>query len=443
MDISYILDNYEKYGQMLKKRFIKTELLEQIKEYHKLYVAEVHIYNKLGQLKNKLVSAIRQNKHDGITQFPENTFNENTTHETILSYMNSDLILYSKTDLIEMGKILKVITAAKQKSMNDLFVIRNEYVYKMPNLLDDRVVISNNEEHNPCLKTYIHDSTQTQNLPFDQYQLCLKLGIIEDASMIAGNRGYFLTGAGVRLNYALINYALDFVSKKGYKLMYTPHFMNKTNMANVCQLSEFEDSLYELKDDNKFLIATSEQPLTSYFENKTVTGLPIRLAGISTCYRKEASAHGKDTLGIFRVHQFEKVEQFCVTDNKTSNVTMDDMIEVAQEFYESLGLSYRVISIVSGALNNAASIKYDLEGWFAGSGKFRELVSCSNTTDYFSRRLSTKQSNGEHVHMLNSTLCANTRTLCCILETYQTDTGVAIPKVLQKYMNDEIIEFVI
>lgn len=442
MDISYILDNYEKYEQMLKKRFMKTELLEQIKEYHKLYVAEVYIYNKLGQLKNKLVSAIRQNKHDGITHFPENTFNENTTHETMLSYMSIDLILYSKTDLIEMGKILKILTAAKQKSMNDLFVVRNEYVFKLPNLLDDRVIISNNEEYNPCLKTYIHDSTQTQNLPFDQYQLCLKLGIIEDASMIAGNRGYFLTGAGVRLNYALINYALDFVSKKGYKLMYTPHFMNKSNMSNVCQLSEFEESLYELKDD-KFLIATSEQPLTSYFENKTVTGLPLKLAGMSTCYRKEAASHGKDTLGIFRVHQFEKVEQFCVTDNKTSNIIMDNMIEVAQEFYESLGLSYRVISIVSGALNNAASIKYDLEGWFAGSGKFRELVSCSNTTDYFSRRLSTKQPNGEYVHMLNSTLCANTRTLCCILETYQTDTGVTIPKVLQKYMSDDFIEFVI
>jgi seryl-tRNA synthetase len=167
----------------------------------------------------------------------------------------------------------------------------------------------------------------------------------------------------------------------------------------------------------------------------------VKLCGISTCYRKETGSHGKDTLGMFRVHQFEKVEQFCVTKANESWEMMETMINNSKEFYDSLGLSYRVVNIVSKELNNAAGMKYDLEGWFPGSGKYRELVSCSNTTDYFSRKIKCLTLDGEYSHMLNSTLCANTRTLCCILETNQCDDGVLIPKILQKYYPVEKILF--
>lgn len=172
----------------------------------------------------------------------------------------------------------------------------------------------------------------------------------------------------------------------------------------------------------------------------------FRYAGISTCFRQEVGSHGRDTRGIFRVHQFEKVEQFVLTsphDNKSWEM-MDEMIGNAEQFCQDLGIPYRIVNIVSGALNHAASKKLDLEAWFAGSGAFRELVSCSNCLDYQARRLlvrygQTKKMNAsvDYVHMLNATMCAATRVICAILETHQTETGIVVPEVLRKYMPEE------
>ena len=171
--------------------------------------------------------------------------------------------------------------------------------------------------------------------------------------------------------------------------------------------------------------------------------MPIRYAGISTCFRQEVGSHGRDTRGIFRVHQFEKIEQFCITEpgNNKSWEMLEEMIGNAEEFNRALGLPYRVITIVSGALNNAAAKKYDLEAWFPGSGAFRELVSCSNCTDYQSRRLrirfgQTKKLNEDvqYVHMLNATMCATTRTICAILENYQVEDGIIVPERLREFM---------
>lgn len=173
--------------------------------------------------------------------------------------------------------------------------------------------------------------------------------------------------------------------------------------------------------------------------------LPIRLCGYSTCFRKEAGSRGRDTLGIFRVHQFEKVEQFvsCSPDDNASWAMLEEMLKTAEDFYQALGIPYRVVTIVSGDLNNAAAKKYDLEAWFPASQAYRELVSCSNCTDYQSRRLDarlrTPKQEGlaqekKYVHMLNSTITATERTICCILENYQTDTGVVVPEVLRPFM---------
>ncbi|GBG61861.1 hypothetical protein CBR_g23814 [Chara braunii] len=223
--------------------------------------------------------------------------------------------------------------------------------------------------------------------------------------------------------------------------------MRKEVMSECAQLEQFDEELYKVtgEGDDKYLIATSEQPLCSYHRKDWIDpkSLPIRYAGYSSCFRKEAGSHGKDTLGIFRVHQFEKVEQFCLTGpNGADSWDMhEEMLKNSEDFYQLLGLPYRVVVIVSGALNNAAAKKYDLEAWFPASKTYRELVSCSNCTDYQSRRLEirygTKKSNEQtkqYVHLLNSTLTATERTLCCILETYQTSEGVNIPECLQPYM---------
>jgi seryl-tRNA synthetase len=289
---------------------------------------------------------------------------------------------------------------------------------------------------------------EKKSAKLNHYDIMEKLGGLQTVpgTKIAGERAYFITGDLVRLNLALQAYGLDFLHKRGYDPIYPPFFMNKETMEKVAQLEQFDEELYRVSGDGdaKYLIATSEQPIAAYYADKWMEkeSLPKRFAGLSTCFRKEAGKHGKDMAGIFRVHQFEKVEQFIVTDPKTSWERLDEMIKYSEEFYESLGLSYRVVSIVSGKLNNAASKKIDLEAWFPASQSYRELVSCSNCTDYQARRVGTRYGQGktsdekEFVHMLNGTLCATTRTMCCIVENYQTEDGVIIPPVLRPFMSN-------
>jgi len=274
----------------------------------------------------------------------------------------------------------------------------------------------------------------------------------DKGAAIAGHRGYFLKGPGVLLNQALINFGLNFLEKKAYTCMQTPYFMKKEIMAKTAQLSDFDEQLYKViaHDDDKYLIATSEQPISAFHMGETMTAeeLPKKYAGYSTNFRKEAGGYGRDVWGIFRVHQFEKIEQFCITEPEKSWDMHEEMLKIAEEFYKALGIPYRVVNIVSGELNDAAAKKYDLEGWFPSLGNFRELVSCSNCTDYQSRRLKiiygfreNKETAIKYVHMLNSTLCATTRTICAILENYQTDKGVTVPAVLVPYVGTDFIPF--
>ncbi|KAJ1559119.1 Cytosolic seryl-tRNA synthetase, partial [Cladochytrium tenue] len=287
----------------------------------------------------------------------------------------------------------------------------------------------------------------------------------ERGAKIAGHRGYFLMGPAVELNMALMHYGLDFLESKGYTKLWTPFFMNRDVMAKTAQLEEFDEALYtvkgelgpngeELDDSTKYLIATSEQPISGLHMGEWFTEpekeLPKKYAGVSTCFRKEAGAHGRDNWGIFRVHQFEKVEQFILCEPEKSWEMHEEMIQAAEEFYQNLGLPYHVVTIVSKALNNAAAKKYDLEAWFPFQAAYRELVSCSNCTDYQTRALDIRcgakkmnETTKRYAHALNCTLTATERTICCILENYQTDKGVVVPKALRKYMNDkEFLPFV-
>ena len=259
---------------------------------------------------------------------------------------------------------------------------------------------------------------------------------------------------GVMLNQAFINYGIAFLRKRNYSILQPPYMMKKSMMAGVAQLEEFDEALYkvsgganESEDNDKYLIATSEQPICGYHKGEWLEekSLPLRYSGVSSCFRKEAGKHGKDVWGIFRVHQFEKVEQFviCEGDLDVSNAMQEEMSKAAEEFYQSLGFPYQVINIVSGALNNAAIRKFDIECWFPGYNEYKELVSCSNCTDYQSRAMeircgATKKMNEttkKYVHMLNSTLCATGRAICCLLENYQESDGVRVPEVLQPYMD--------
>ncbi|CAI0378060.1 unnamed protein product [Linum tenue] len=366
--------------------------------------------------------------------------------------MNKQVYQHKK-DNLDVTELMKSIEEHKQQMAvkEDEVQADKKALYAkletVGNLIHDSVPISKDEANNAVIRVWGEKRTE-QKLK-NHVDLVELLGIADTkkGANIAGGRGFYLKGDGVRLNQALINYGLDFLDKRGYTALQTPFFMRKDVMAKCAQLAQFDEELYKVtgEGDDKYLIATAEQPLCAYHIDDWIqpTDLPIRYAGYSSCFRKEAGSHGRDTLGIFRVHQFEKVEQFCVTSpNGTDSWDMhEEMIKNSEDFYKSLNLPYQVIAIVSGALNDAAAKKYDLEAWFPASKTYRELVSCSNCTDYQSRRLEIRygQKKGneaakQYAHLLNSTLTATERTLCCILENYQKEDGVEVPEVLRPYL---------
>lgn len=319
------------------------------------------------------------------------------------------------------------------------------------NYVHESVPVSNDEDDNAIVKTWAPENTVVEKRDcLSHHEVLTRLDGYdpERGVKVVGHRGYCLTGYGLFLNLALVNYGLEFLWKKGYKPNQPPQFMLREMMAKTAQLEQFDEELYKVtesedKSTDKYLIATSEQPLSALHDSEWLQDkdLPIKYAGYSTCYRKEAGSHGKDAWGIFRVHQFEKIEQFVITNPEKSWEAFDEMMATSEEFYRSLGLPYQVVSIVSGALNNAASKKYDLEAWFPFQGEYKELVSCSNCTDYQARALEirygvkkTTDAKKSYVHALNATLCATERTLCCILENYQTEDGFVVPEPLRKYI---------
>ncbi|CAI0419624.1 unnamed protein product [Linum tenue] len=376
--------------------------------------------------------------------------------------MNKQVYQHKK-DNLDVTELMKSIEEHKQQMAvkEDEVQADKKALYAkletVGNLIHDSVPISKDEQANNAVIRVWGEKRTEQKLK-NHVDLVELLGIADTkkGANIAGGRGFYLKGDGVRLNQALINYGLDFLDKRGYTALQTPFFMRKDVMAKCAQLAQFDEELYKVplqsfvkyvtgEGDDKYLIATAEQPLCAYHIDDWIqpADLPIRYAGYSSCFRKEAGSHGRDTLGIFRVHQFEKVEQFCVTSpNGTDSWDMhEEMIKNSEDFYKSLNLPYQVIAIVSGALNDAAAKKYDLEAWFPASKTYRELVSCSNCTDYQSRRLEIRygQKKGneaakQYAHLLNSTLTATERTLCCILENYQKEDGVEVPEVLRPYL---------
>jgi seryl-tRNA synthetase len=360
-------------------------------------------------------------------------------------------------ELLKEKSRLEEEKAAKEKETADCKTAMEASLRLVGNLVHDSVPIDNNEDNNLVVRTWGTPRDEAGLL--NHVDLVNRLGIVEleAGTDVAGGRGYFLKQYGVMLNQALINFGLAFLIKRGYTLLQTPFFMRQEVMAECAQLAQFDEELYKVtgEGDDKYLIATAEQPLCalhrgSWMDPKT---LPIKYAGYSTCFRKEAGSHGRDTLGIFRVHQFEKVEQFCLTspNDEESWEVHEEMMKNSEEFYQQLGLPYRVVSIVSGALNDSAAKKYDLEAWFPASKTYRELVSCSNCTDFQSRNLEIRYGQKKmndtvknYCHLLNSTLTATERTLCCILENYQTPDGVRVPEVLQPFMlNTEFLPFTV
>jgi seryl-tRNA synthetase len=263
----------------------------------------------------------------------------------------------------------------------------------------------------------------------------------ERAARVSGSRFVYLKGPLVRLEFALVQWALSLLEKRGFRPVIPPVLVRERALIGTGMLPDTEQQLYEVPEDELYLVGTSEVPLASLHADEILDGgeLPLRYAGFSTCFRREAGAAGKDTQGLFRVHQFDKVEMFTFVPPEESHAEHERLLAIEEEILQALGLPYRVVNIAVDDLGASAAKKYDLEAWLPGQGRFRELTSCSNTTDFQARRLDVRYRPGEgegvrHVHTLNGTAVAVGRTIIAIVENHQAEDGaIAIPEVLHEF----------
>ena len=320
--------------------------------------------------------------------------------------------------------------------------------YTVPNLIHETVPIGADATTNKEVRTW----GKIPKLDFKiqdhiDFSVNSDLVDLERASKVAGARFYFLKNDLVRLNQALIQFGLEFLDEKNYKLIQPPYMINKKSMEGAIIAEDFGNVIYKIQDESLYLIGTSEHALAAMHSGEILDGkaLPIRYAGISPCFRKEAGAHGKDQKGIFRVHQFEKIEQFVFSRPEDSWKEHEKMISIAEEFYQKLGIPYKVMLLSSGDMGKISAKTFDIEAWMQGQNAFREIVSCSNCLDYQARRLKIRfrdktNEQTQYVHTLNSTLVATSRTLVAIMENFQTKDGhISVPEVLQKYVGKNMI----
>ena len=344
---------------------------------------------------------------------------------------------------------MKKISAELLKEELEQETIEKRYLglaLTIPNLIHESVPIGVDEGSNKEIKKWgaipsfdfkIHDHIDiSENLD---------LVDLERAAKVAGARFYYLKNDLVRLNQSLIHYALDFLTKKEYSLVQPPYMINRESMEGAVIADDFEEVIYKVEEEDLYMIGTSEHAMAAMHSKEIIEGkdLPLRYAGISPCFRKEAGAHGRDQKGIFRVHQFDKIEQFVFSRPEESWKEHEKMLTIAEEFYQKLEIPHRVMLLSTGDMGKVSAKTYDIEAWMAGQNAYREIVSCSNCLDYQARRLKIRfrdktNEDTQYLHTLNSTLIATTRVLVSIMENFQTKDGhIGIPKVLQRYMGNQ------
>ena len=419
LDIKLFREDPELIFDSEKKRFRSTENAEKVIEYDTLWREGERRLNSLRAEKNKLSKSFKQAKKDGNIE---------------------EVIAKSK----EVAQEIKDLSAKNAEYLE----LRDDYRYKVGNVIDEDVPISDTEDDNVIVRK-VGELPDFDFEALNHVDLIEKIdgADIETAASIAGARFYYLKKDILHLNLALIQFALNELEAKGYTPLQTPFFVKGEVAAETSELGEFEETLYKVENEDLYLIATAEQTLAALHRNEIISpdDLPLRYYALSTCFRKEAGSHGKDTLGIFRVHQFEKIEQFIFSSPEESKNEHNRLMEVTEDIYKKLGLPYQIVAIVSSALNDNAAIKYDLEAWFPGSKTYRELVSCTNCGDYQARKTKTRigragSGDAQILHTLNSTAIATERTMCCILENYQqADGSVKIPEFLVPYMGGKTV----
>ena len=344
---------------------------------------------------------------------------------------------------------MKNVSVELTKLESEQEIIENTYsklALTIPNLIHESVPIGMDEHANKEIKKWGNIPSFNFKIK-DHIDISEELGLVdlERAGKVAGSRFYYLRNDIVRLNQSLIHYALDFLAKKEYSLVQPPYMINRESMEGAVIAEDFEEVIYKIEEEDLYMIGTSEHAMAAMHSKEIIEGrnLPIRYAGISPCFRKEAGAHGRDQKGIFRVHQFDKIEQFVFSKPEDSWNEHEKMLAITEEFYQKLEIPHRVMLLSTGDMGKVSAKTYDIEAWMAGQNAYREIVSCSNCLDYQARRLKIRfrdktNEDTQYVHTLNSTLIATTRILVSIMENFQTKDGhIRIPDVLQSYMGNQ------
>jgi len=317
---------------------------------------------------------------------------------------------------------------------------RIELWKKIPNFIDKSVPVGD-EKKNKVLKKYGEITKKKIKDGHAEILESLRLIDTKKAGEVSGSRFYYLKKELVRLNYALISFALDFLEKKKLQLVQPPYMLKKEILEGATTFDVFEEAIYKIEGENLYLIGTAEHALNALKFNEVIDAkeLPLRFAGVSSCFRKEAGAHGKDTKGIFRVHQFEKVEQFVFCKPENSWKEFELLLNNSIELFKKLEIPFRTVVLASGDTGKVSAKTIDLEGWFPSQGAYKELGSCSNCLDYQARRSNTRFQDGSElkfVHTLNNTAVATERMMTCLVENnIQKNGSIKIPKVLVPYMN--------
>ncbi len=346
----------------------------------------------------------------------------------------------------EMRKVIDTIKT-QQETADELLKKRDTVLKQIGNILHESVPKGKDDSENVELKQV--GKKPTFDFPIkDHIEIALELDLIDldTAAKTSGARFYYLKNEAVLLSQALQQFAINRILQKGYTLIQTPYMLNRAALEGGVDLSEFEDTIYKIEGEDLYLIATSEHPLVALRKDETMNAkeLPTKICGVSACFRKELGTHGRDDKGIFRVHQFNKIEQIIYCKPEDSPKFFDELQKNSESLFKELGLPFRVVQICTGDIGNKQSLQYDIEAWFPGQngkkGAYREVTSCSNCLDYQSVTLNTRyvdeKGNKGFVHLLNNTALTDTRPIAAILENYQTKKGtVKIPKVLLPYMN--------
>ena len=413
INLKLLETNYDEFVKKLEGKNVKASLLDEL----------LHTFNELKQKRKALEN------FQAIQNAKSKELGIKARAGEDVSELKSELNL-NKAALADADEIAKQYEEKLE-----------QISFSVPNITDDDVPFGKDEDDNVCIKTVL-EPTKFDFTPKEHWELGESLGWLdfERGAKLSGSRFTVLRGMGARLSRALVNYMIDFNSARGFELVNVPYLVSSNTLFGTGQLPKFEEDLYKVRDEDLYLIPTSEVPVTNLYNDTIIEAeqLPIKMTCYSACFRQEAGSAGRDTRGMIRQHQFEKVELVSITKPDQSEGVLAEMISCASDLLTSLGLPHRHMLLCSGDLGFSAAKTVDLEVWLPGQGKYREISSISNTRDFQARRAKIRFKDGKKnmlVNTLNGSSLAVGRTLIAIMENYQKADGtIEIPEVLKRYM---------